>query len=199
MQSTSLVWLHPALLTGHFLSRAVKYFLFLSTIRLVLVVMTSHLLFTTNFFSPLTELPQEPVLSPIISSTAHGPICAADHQNVPYFKLICAADHQKVPYFKLIWFAISYTRPSWVQTFVPVFHSVDRNPKISTKNVAAPATTSLPSQPPATTLLPFYSQASDRAGHSAYLHSVRLTTIGHKFRLKLSIYKGSPESEQLEI
>lgn len=28
----------------------------------------------TNFFSPLTELPQEPVLSPIISSTAHGPI-----------------------------------------------------------------------------------------------------------------------------
>lgn len=139
----------------------------------------------TNFFSPLTELPQEPVLSPIISSTAHGPICAADHQ--------------KVPYFKLIWFAISYTRPSWVQTFVPVFHSVDRNPKISTKKAAAPATTSLPSQPPATTLPPFYSQASDRAGHSAYLHSVRLTTIGHKFRLKLSIYKGSPESEQLEI
>ncbi len=123
----------------------------------------------TNFFSPLTELPQEPVLSPIISSTAHGPICAADHQKVPYFKLICAADHQKVPYFKLIWFAISYTRPSWVQTFVPVFHSVYRNPKISTKKVAAPATTSLSSQPPATTLLPFYSQASDRAGHSAYL------------------------------
>ncbi len=60
-------------------------------------------------------------------------------------------------------------------------------------------TTSLPSQPPATSLLLSSLQASDRADHSTYLHSVRLTTIGHKFRSKLSIYKGSPESERPEI